>query len=296
MTDVHGIDVTGGSFPARIWAAYMKKALAGIPPSDFEKPKNTEWVTAEVDPESRLLASKWCPDTEEVTFLKGSEPTKYCDLHGPREIAVPKVTGLPLAEATAQLEDLLFEVSVNEQVDFDAPSGTVLAQDPEAGKKLLQGNTVELTVAKGPAAGTVPKVTGKSAAAARDILQQAGYEVSERSAAGQAEAGTVAAQDPAAGTALEAGKTVTITVSTGQEAQTTTTAEPPRAQVPQVIGLRLQRAVGLIEQAGLAAEVVETIPSQDANLSGTVANQTPAGGSSVPPGTTVALTVYARTG
>ena len=34
MTDVHGIKVTGGSFPA-LWAAFMKKALKDIPVSDF---------------------------------------------------------------------------------------------------------------------------------------------------------------------------------------------------------------------------------------------------------------------
>src|SRR5439155_470421 len=32
MTDVHGITVTGGTFPARIFSAYMKAALAGKPP------------------------------------------------------------------------------------------------------------------------------------------------------------------------------------------------------------------------------------------------------------------------
>lgn len=31
MTDVHGQQVTGGSFPARIWAASMKPAVAGLP-------------------------------------------------------------------------------------------------------------------------------------------------------------------------------------------------------------------------------------------------------------------------
>lgn len=31
MTDVHGIKVTGGSYPARIWAATMREAVAGLP-------------------------------------------------------------------------------------------------------------------------------------------------------------------------------------------------------------------------------------------------------------------------
>ena len=35
MTDVHGIKVTGGSFPAEIWAAYMKEAVKNIPSPIF---------------------------------------------------------------------------------------------------------------------------------------------------------------------------------------------------------------------------------------------------------------------
>jgi membrane peptidoglycan carboxypeptidase len=35
MTDVHGIAVSGGTFPARIFARYMKSALAGVDPQDL---------------------------------------------------------------------------------------------------------------------------------------------------------------------------------------------------------------------------------------------------------------------
>ena len=35
MRGVHGINVTGGSFPARIFSRYMKAALAGVPPVDL---------------------------------------------------------------------------------------------------------------------------------------------------------------------------------------------------------------------------------------------------------------------
>jgi len=35
MTDVHGLSVTGGSFPARIFGGYMREALAGVPVQDL---------------------------------------------------------------------------------------------------------------------------------------------------------------------------------------------------------------------------------------------------------------------
>jgi penicillin-binding protein 1A len=38
MTNVHGISVSGGSFPAEIWRRFMDPALAGLPARDFPEP------------------------------------------------------------------------------------------------------------------------------------------------------------------------------------------------------------------------------------------------------------------
>ena len=38
MTSVHGISVSGGSFPAEIWRRFMDPALAGLPARDFPQP------------------------------------------------------------------------------------------------------------------------------------------------------------------------------------------------------------------------------------------------------------------
>ena len=44
MRSVHGISVSGGSFPATIWHLFMEAALYGTPISDFPYPKNpAEW-------------------------------------------------------------------------------------------------------------------------------------------------------------------------------------------------------------------------------------------------------------
>lgn len=37
---VHGVEATGGSFPARIWAAYMREAVKNLPVKDFPIPKD----------------------------------------------------------------------------------------------------------------------------------------------------------------------------------------------------------------------------------------------------------------
>jgi penicillin-binding protein 1A len=38
MTNVHGISVSGGSFPAEMWRRFMEPALAGFPPREFPAP------------------------------------------------------------------------------------------------------------------------------------------------------------------------------------------------------------------------------------------------------------------
>ena len=44
MTSVHGIPVTGGSFPAQIWHLFMDSAIGQLEPVEFPEPKNEpEW-------------------------------------------------------------------------------------------------------------------------------------------------------------------------------------------------------------------------------------------------------------
>jgi membrane peptidoglycan carboxypeptidase len=38
MENVHGISVSGGSFPAEIWRLFMEPALEGTEPQDFPEP------------------------------------------------------------------------------------------------------------------------------------------------------------------------------------------------------------------------------------------------------------------
>jgi penicillin-binding protein 1A len=46
MTDVHGIAVAGGTFPAEIWHDYMEKATAGMPDRAFPAPRGTpNWLS-----------------------------------------------------------------------------------------------------------------------------------------------------------------------------------------------------------------------------------------------------------
>ncbi|MFN2490505.1 MAG: transglycosylase domain-containing protein [Actinomycetota bacterium] len=59
MTSVHGISVSGGTFPAAIWRNFMLAALDGVPVEPFRTPAGYEWV--EIDPVTGLRAASWCP-------------------------------------------------------------------------------------------------------------------------------------------------------------------------------------------------------------------------------------------
>ncbi len=293
MTDVHGIKVSGGTFPARIWAAYMKEALAGTEPSDFIRPPGAEWVTVRIDPESGLLATEWCPDSVSATFLKGTEPTEPCPLHGPEEVLVPDVVGKTIDAARGVLETARFLVAVTEAPDLTVPEGTVTAQDPLAGTTLLQNSTVTLTVATGGGApGTVPDVIDLDVREAERRLAAAGYSSAQTQATSEAPDGTVLDQDPDPGAAAPAGTTVSLVVSAGPG--TTTTTQPAGITVPDVVGQRLAKALQQLSRAGLEATASATVPSDDPGQAGTIARQSPAAGAVVPLGAMVELTVYAN--
>ncbi|MFD9371753.1 Stk1 family PASTA domain-containing Ser/Thr kinase [Streptomyces sp. NPDC060020] len=95
-----------------------------------------------------------------------------------RPVQVPTVTGLPVDQATASLEALgLKVVTAPEQVNSPAAAGTVANQSIGAGTQATAGDTVTLTVSKGPRPVPVPNVTGQDVDAARRALEAAGFKV-----------------------------------------------------------------------------------------------------------------------
>jgi penicillin-binding protein 1A len=76
MTNVRGITVYGGTFPAAIWREFMTRALENVPPSDFDLP-NDDIVTVVIDPKTGLLAQKWCKG-DERRMLRQYVPTAAC--------------------------------------------------------------------------------------------------------------------------------------------------------------------------------------------------------------------------
>ncbi|OFW61310.1 MAG: hypothetical protein A2133_02535 [Actinobacteria bacterium RBG_16_64_13] len=217
MTNVHGGKVTGGSFPAQIWASFMKKALAGIPVAQFPSKAADDWVTVEVCSESRLLPNEYCPATVAMLFRKDEQPAEVCTLHAAQEVPVPKMLGLSLTEAKALLTEAGFRLAVVDDPSSSKSAGAIASQEPAAGTPLLQGSVVTLHISTGEGIVVVPRLVGLDIGAARALLSAAGLPVHESMAQDDTSAGTVLSQDPVAGAAVPLGTTVTLYISTGPE-------------------------------------------------------------------------------
>lgn len=89
MTSVHGITVTGGSFPAQIWGAYMKAALSDTPVGDFERPEGMVKIT--VCDETGNRANADCPATHSI-YTTDAKRLTVCTLHKPEVIKPSKET------------------------------------------------------------------------------------------------------------------------------------------------------------------------------------------------------------
>ncbi|MEV7520864.1 Stk1 family PASTA domain-containing Ser/Thr kinase [Streptomyces sp. NPDC091371] len=95
-----------------------------------------------------------------------------------RPVPVPSVVGLPADQAKASLEGLGFKVeTAPEQVNSPTAAGTVANQSVSAGAQAAAGDTITLTVSKGPRQLPVPNVTGQEVDAARKALEAAGFKV-----------------------------------------------------------------------------------------------------------------------
>lgn len=93
-------------------------------------------------------------------------------------VEVPDVTGLSVQDATAALaeEGLKAEVRPG-RVNSAEVAGDIAEQSPAESAEAAEGDSVELTVSKGPRMLDVPDVTGMDVDEARGTLEEAGFEV-----------------------------------------------------------------------------------------------------------------------
>jgi serine/threonine-protein kinase len=193
-----------------------------------------------------------------------------------KRIEVPNVVGQTYDQAKVALEQLGFKVTRRDEVS-DTPVEQVIGQRPEAGLLYPKGRTIVLTVSSKQV--TIPNVVGQTFDEAQAALLKLQLQVQriDQEAADQAP-GTVLAVAPAAGTTVDKGTVVQLTVA----------AEPPVA-VPDVRNQDQVQAQTTLQNAGFSVQVVAT-PSNTVP-SGSVINTDPAPGSKIPKGTVVKMQV-----
>ena len=197
---------------------------------------------------------------------------------GPGQQLVPSVRNLPADQARRELNDLGFRVTQDPIPSTSVREGIAVRTSPKEGTLVPKGTRVRLFISSGPPPVTVPNVVGQDKDDARQTLEAAGFAVSAQNIDSDSPEGEVVGQDPAAGTSVDKGSQVTISVSRG----------PREVDVPDVVGLDEDGARSALRGANLG---VRTVERESDEPEGTVLSQSPGGGNSVPEGTTVTITV-----
>jgi penicillin-binding protein 1A len=77
-----GVDLTGSTLAGPVWGDYMREIHKGLPRRDFVRP-STGLIDVSVCAKSGLLRTPSCNEGEvALTFLEGTQPAQYCDIHG----------------------------------------------------------------------------------------------------------------------------------------------------------------------------------------------------------------------
>lgn len=198
---------------------------------------------------------------------------------GPERYAVPDVRGAPLGTATTTLEDANLALgSVSEEWDATVPIGNVISQDPSAGAELKRDSVVDLVVSKGPKPVKIPGLAGTPVEEARALLEADGLVVTvKEDYSSEYAADLVISSTPGKGEKVNVGSTVELLVSKG----------PPPVEVPYLVDMLKQDAIDTLVYLGFNVDVNEP----PITPLGRVISQDPAGGTLLPYGSTVTITI-----
>jgi beta-lactam-binding protein with PASTA domain len=194
---------------------------------------------------------------------------------------VPSVVGMSEEAAGAALDAAGVPIGAVRRQEADGPPGLVLAQQPPAGTAVGPDTRMTLTVSIRRRV-EVPAVVRSSLDDARRALEAAGLTLD---VAGKAESdepeGSILTQDPQAGSRVERGTAVLVTIAV---------ARPRRVDAPNVVGLVTEAARTRLAAVGLTLEVAAVRPTPGGRP-GTIVEQNPGAGTSVDRGTVVRVVV-----
>ncbi|HET9732429.1 MAG TPA: PASTA domain-containing protein [Acidimicrobiales bacterium] len=162
---------------------------------------------------------------------------------GPAPRTVPSLTGLGQLDAVARLTAAGFGYRIENAYNETIPAGTVVSWQPSQGLQ-PKGATVTVTISEGPSPRIIPAdLVGETFQQASAELTSQGLVVAEQDTYSDAypAPGTVAGTNPAPGTSVARGATVTLLVSQG----------PATVTVPDLRGDNVTQAKAALQAKGL---------------------------------------------
>lgn len=204
------------------------------------------------------------------------------------EIVLPKFVGMIYAsdiEGNSEYADLTFEITYG-NVPSKQP-GEVLNQNPAAGMTVKKGKTVSLTVNGEAEQIVVEDVKGYKQQDAYDALKALNLSPKIQAVADDDTAvGYVVKTDPAAGSTVSTGTTVTIYVSSGPSTES--------AVIPNIVGYQYSTAKEELEAAGFV--VTAEYDDESDKDENTVLSVSPNEGEKAKKGSVVTVTVSSGKG
>jgi serine/threonine-protein kinase len=200
-------------------------------------------------------------------------------------VAVPDLSGMPLEQASATLQEKGLTLGTVSRVDStEAMKGNVVGQRPSSHTQVNQDSPIDIEIGRGISTAIVPDVVGNLAAAAKQTIINAHLMYAEQSQpSADPDKGKVIAQDPSPATQLTPNATVTVTIGTGLT----------KVTVPAgVVGQSLDQATVILQAAQL------TVVAQDGDgvePPGQVIAMDQQPGQLIPAGTPVTLTISNNT-
>ncbi|HEX6332213.1 MAG TPA: Stk1 family PASTA domain-containing Ser/Thr kinase [Actinomycetota bacterium] len=212
------------------------------------------------------------------TVLEQGDRVTIVPSLGHAPVPVPDLGGRTLQRARTLLREGDLRLGeISRAYDDAVPEGRVVSQSVEPGLDAPFESRIDLVLSRGPFPVPVPKVIRMAEGEARAELTAAGFVVtSTEEFSDRVPAGEVISQDPAKGTELQPGNTVTIVVSLG----------PPAFAMPDVREMSREEAVARLTELGADVDVVVILPP-----GATVIYQEPPPGTTVRVGDTVTIAV-----
>ncbi|MET3982263.1 Stk1 family PASTA domain-containing Ser/Thr kinase [Streptomyces sp. PvR034] len=194
--------------------------------------------------------------------------------------SVPKLIGDTFERASDRATNIGLKIEKEAEEPCDAqPKGTVCEQNPAPDTKVDKNTVIKVKVSTGAPKVQVIDVKRLPFDQAEAALKEKGFQVERKSQESESTPGTVLEQNPKAGTAVEKGSTITLTVA----------KEPSKAVVPDLTGMTTDKASKTLSdlklKLGSTTEGDSTAPPKS------IIGQELAPGTQVETGTAVNVTI-----